>query len=289
VHRGVLALLVACGRSGADGARHEPAPPLPATPPPAPASTTGSAAACAGSAVEVAPGVVAERRALTATPVAGEPCLDLARVDLARDPARLYVAARDGGARTLPAWRDDRHLVAAINAGMFHADGSPVGAMVVDGDAVAADNAKMSGYFAFDPRDPADPPAVIAGRDCKGFDLAALRARYRSLFQSYRLLGCDGAALPWQDPKHFSAVALGLDRDGRAVLIHTRAALTMTELARELAAVDLTGALFLEGGPEATLVAGPRVRIGSYETGFHEDDDNTEAWQLPLVIGFAAR
>jgi hypothetical protein len=278
-----LALLVACGRSGADSQ------PPPSPPPPVPPAAGSAATSSDGSAVEVATGVVAERHAVTATPVAGEPCLDIARVDLSRASARLLVAARDGGARTLPAWRDDRHLVAAINAGMFHADGSPVGAMVVDGDAVAGDNAKMSGYFAFDPRDPADPPAVIAGRDCKGFDLAALRARYRSMFQSYRLLGCDGAALPWKDPKHFSAVALGLDRHGRAVLVHTRAALTMTELARELAALDLTGALFLEGGPEATLVAGSRVRIGSYETGFHEDDDNTEAWQLPLVVGFAAR
>jgi hypothetical protein len=161
--------------------------------------------------------------------------------------------------------------------------------MIIDGEAVAGDNAKMSGYFAFDPRDPADPPATIAGRNCKGFDLGALRSRYRSLIQSHRLLGCDGAAMPWADPKHFSAAAIGVDRQGRVVLVHARAALTMTELAKELAALDLSGALFLEGGPEATLVAGSLVRIGSYETGFNENDDNDVAWRLPLVIGFVPR
>ena len=37
---------------------------------------------------------------------------------------------------------------------------------------------------------------MIAGRDCDGFDLATLRARYRSILQSNRLVGCSGEALP---------------------------------------------------------------------------------------------
>jgi hypothetical protein len=299
MRRSLLVLIVACGPTRATESaapeRDRVHAPAVSTSPTASSGSASSALAgkgspaCGGAAVEVAPGVVAERDRLSATPIAGEACLDLVRIDLARDRVHLFTAARDGGVRTLPGWRDELHLVAAINAGMFHDDGSPVGAMVIDGDTVAADNAKMSGYFAFDPRDPADPPAIIAGRNCQGFDLATLRSRYRSLVQSYRLLGCDGAAMPWADPKHYAAVAIGLDRAGHAVLLHTRAALTMTELARELATHELTGALFLEGGPEATVVAGDRVRVGSYETGFNENDDNDAPWKLPLVIGFASR
>jgi hypothetical protein len=29
--------------------------------------------------------------------------------------------------------------------------------------------------------------------------------------------------------------------------------------------------------------------IGSYETGFRENDDNASFWELPNVLGFAAR
>ena len=83
----------------------------------------------------------------------------------------------------------------------FHADNGPVGLLVADGTAHGHESHKMGGYLAWDPRSPADPPIAIAGRDCPGFDLEGLRARYRSIVQSYRLLGCDGEATPWKDPK----------------------------------------------------------------------------------------
>ena len=57
------------------------------------------------------------------------------------------------------------------------------------------------------------------------------------------------------------------------------------ELSKSLATHDLAGALFLEGGPEATLVAGKLSRVGSYETGFVENDDNHVQWALPNVLG----
>ena len=176
---------------------------------------------------------------------------------------------------------------------MFHESGEPVGLIVADGAARGGDNTKMSGYLAWDPIDATDPPVTIAGRDCPNFDLDKLRARYHSIVQSYRLLGCDGAALPWKDPKQYSAAAIGLDRARRIVFLHARAAVTMAELAKELAAHDLVGALFLEGGPEASLVAkGPDGEIsvvGSYETNFVENDGNTTFWALPNVIGLLPR
>ena len=59
----------------------------------------------------------------------------------------------------------------------------------------------------------------------------------------------------------------------------------MAELSTALAGHDLAGALFLEGGPEATLVAGQTVLVGSYETGFVDNDDNHDEWALPNVLG----
>ena len=120
-----------------------------------------------------------------------------------------------------------------------------------------------------------------------------LRKRYRSIVQSPRLLGCAGEALPWLDKKQYSAAAIGLDRAGRLVFIHARAALTMAELSQTLAGLDLAGALFLEGGPEASLVVrgseGELLRMGSYETNFVENDANQAFWWLPNIIGLEAR
>jgi hypothetical protein len=258
--------------------------PLPAPPPPP---------ECPAAPVALAPGLTHERQPLGATPVAGgAACVDVVRVDLARFRARL-LTARDGASHTAPAWREAFHLTAVINAGMFHSDGKPVGLLVEDDTAIGADNAKFSGYLAFDPRSASDPPVTITGRDCGHFDLAALRKRYRSIVQSSRLLGCAGGALPWADTKHYSVAAIGVDRAGKLVMIHARAAVTMTELSAALAELHLAGALFLEGGPEASLVArgdtAELSRVGSYETGFVENDGNTAFWWLPNVIGVEPR
>jgi hypothetical protein len=161
--------------------------------------------------------------------------VDVVRAELAHYRVRLLTAARDGIARTAPRWRETFDVSAVINAGMFQSSGAPVALLVEDGVAIGSDNPKMGGMLAFDPRSPGDPAVVIAGRDCAGFDLSALRARYRSLLEAPRLLDCDGAALRWSDPKQHSAAAVGVDHAGRLVLLHARAALTMTELARTLA------------------------------------------------------
>ncbi len=247
---------------------------------------------CDGAPRTLGPGLTHERWTIDAVPrIAVPPCLDVVRADLRHHALRLVTASRDGEARPAPRWLDDLHLVAAVNAGMFHEGGTSVG-LLVDGDHVdqERDNSKLGGYLAFSPRDPAAAPVVVTGRDCPGFDLAALRAAYRSVTQSYRLLGCDGGALPWADPKHYSAAAVGLDRDGKVVLIHARAPFLMRDLSRALARPELglAGALFVEGGPEATVAVdgadGDLVLVGSYETGFVEDDGNTVPWSLPNLI-----
>lgn len=263
-------------------------PPVPAAP--LPPIIVDAGAPCPVATPDLGDGLEAERWAIAAQPIAGgPPCIDVVRADL----TRYRLLAASGPDRNAPAWLAALGLVAVTNAGMFHEDGAPVALVVADGVAHGKDNPKMSGYLVWDPVDPRDPPAAIHGRDCAGFDLATLRRRYRSLVQSYRFLGCDGRALPWQDEKRYSAVAIGVDRSGRIVFAHARAAVLMRELAAALASYDLAGALFLEGGPEASLVAhGPRGaldRVGSYETGFVENDDNVAFWTLPNVIGLAAR
>jgi hypothetical protein len=112
------------------------------------------------------------------------------------------------------------------------------------------------------------------------------------VLQSNRLLGCHGEPMSWIDTKQYSASAVGLDKQGNLVFMHARAATTMSELARSVATLDLTGALFMEGGPEASLVVrgteGELSRVGSYETGFVENDENNAFWWLPNVLAIEA-
>jgi hypothetical protein len=259
-----------------------------------PGSPVEQPAPCPTDSKTLAEGLVAEHRPIAAQPAVGtSACLDAVRADLAHFDLRVLTSAQDGPVRTAPAWLAELHLTAVINAGMFHSTNAPVGLIVEHDHVIGSDNAKMSGFIAFDPRSPSDPPAVMTGRKCAGFDLADLRKRYRSIVQSYRLLDCAGAAMPWADPKQYSAAAIGVDRKGRVVFIHARSAVTMTELSTAVAALDLTGALFLEGGPEASLVVhaakGELSRVGSYETNFVENDDNVAFWDLPNVIGLLPR
>jgi len=265
---------------------------------PAPAELARDAAPppadpCAAEAHTLPPGITATRIALGATSATGGPaCLDVVHVDLARYRVRVLSAARDGGSHPAPAWRETFHLTAVINAGMFHDDGTPVGLVVEDGHPLSADNPRYPGILAFDPRSPGDPPALATGRDCPTYDLPAIEHRYRSLIQAPRLLGCDGTALPWADTKRYSAAAIGLAHDGSLVLLHARSAVTMSELATAVSRLDLAGALFLEGGPEASLLVDgdpPLARVGSFETGFVENDGNQAFWWLPNVVGVAPR
>jgi uncharacterized protein YigE (DUF2233 family) len=294
VRPALLALLTAAGCG-----RHEP-PPLPAgdsAPKPVAAVAVNPLLPCPVDKPILGPGLTVERWPITdakpathSTPA----CIDVVRADPATYSLKILSQATDDATpRTALTWRDAFHLSAVINAGMFHDSGKPVGMIVADGTERSDDNKLMGGYLAFDPVTAGDPPVLVTGRECAGFDLESLRARYHSIVQSYRMLGCDGAAIPWKDPKQYSAAAIGIDRAGRLVFLHTRAAITMAELSASLAGHDLAGALFLEGGPEASLVArgpeGELARVGSFETGFVENDGNVQFWTLPNVIALLPR
>jgi len=296
VERGVrtaaLLLVAACGRG-------EAVPPSPPSPSPSvvesDAVPSSALLPCPVEQPSLGPGLTVERWPIDAVPAAGgPPCIDVLRADSTHFTLRILSTGPDDPTpRNAQTWQQAFHATAITNAGMFHATGKPVGLIVADGSERSRDNTKMGGYLAWDPVDADAPPVTLIGRDCPGADLAALRRRYHSIVQSYRLLGCRGEALPWKDAKQYSSVAIGLDRAGRIVFLHARAAVTMTQLSAAVAAHDLTGALFLEGGPEASLVAagpdGQLARVGSYETHFVENDGNHAFWDLPNVIALLPR
>jgi hypothetical protein len=215
-------------------------------------------------------------------------CVTLVGIDPRRFRLRLLTALAEGGSRTAPEWARDFGLTGLINASMFAPDQRSIG-LLVAGASVNRDrdNERLGAFLAFDPIEERDAPVVLTGRDCPGFDLAQLRRRYRSIVQNYRLLDCDGKPVTWKDERRFSAAAVGLDGNGRPVFIHTRAPANMTELAVLLAEHSLKAAMYVEGGPEASLYVGagepPVSEVGTGLLG------TSSFFKIPNVLGFQPR
>jgi hypothetical protein len=199
--------------------------------------------------------------------------------------------------RTARQWAAESDLAVATNAGMFAADHrTHLGYLESRGEVRSSRVNDYQSVAAFDPRDPVrTAPFRIFDLDAPGVSIEAIRRNYASLLQNLRLIRSPGENR-WSDQgRRWSEAALGEDAEGRVLLIHCRVAFSMHELNRRLLAsgIGLAAAQHLEGGPEAQLYV--RVgdteleRVGSYETGFREDDGNAFAWPVPHVLGLRPR
>ena len=246
------------------------------------------------------PGLGVERHRLprASTTGVGDRTLTLVRVDPARYRFRMLSEGHEGERRALPQWVRDEGLVGGINAGMFLPSGRSVG-FLMQGDEVRSDRRprSFSGYLGFDPRRPGAPLFRLAGRGCGG-GLDWMRERYRSVLQVRAVLvDCEGHPGTWRT-RRYSMAAIGRDTEGRVVLAHVRTPYRMHVLNRMITSLGLgiRGLVYLEGGPEASLVVNrhgenptPVRAMGSWEDGFNPNDDNRAFWDLPNVIGFEAR
>ena len=216
----------------------------------------------------------------------------LVHVDPSRYRLRLLTAERHGEARTASRWLEEFGLVAVINASMYLPNLRSTGLMIDDElTNNPAVNPRFEGVMAFSPVDATDLPVVFTGTDCEGFDLEDLRARYRTVIQNYRLLDCEGAPIEWEDRKLYSTAAIGLDRRGWIVFVHSGTPSRTQDVARWLAREDwgLVAAHFVEGGADASLLVeagGERVAvIGGYEGGLGGGSFRP----VPNVLGVVAR
>lgn len=238
-------------------------------------------------------GLVVERVRAPLEPVVdvGDRTVTVVRVDPRAYQLVVRTAGRHGGARPAPRWASDLGLAAVANAGMFLPDLRSVGLLKAPGEIEQPrDNARYSAYLAV-----AGDRVAIHQRGCPGFDLARIRRESTIVLQSIALLDCEGRPIPSPGRRVYSASAIGIDGAGRVAFVHVRTPYSMGDFRRILASpeVGLRSALYLEGGPEASLVVragGAQVaEMGSYETGFFESDENHRFWEIPNVIGLVER
>jgi hypothetical protein len=220
----------------------------------------------------------------------GDRLIHVVRIDPKRYRLRLLNASADPQAAALTArqWAERNHLAAAINASMYQADlRSSVALMQTPGHVNNPRLSKDKAVLAFDPIDEALPPVQIIDRECQDFE--ARRRSYGTLVQDIRMVSCDGKNVWAEQPYAWSVAAVGMDRQGRVLLLHTRAPHTTHDFIEAILRLplDLKNAMYVEGGREAQMF----VRGGGrdYEfTGTSDENDpgrTTVAWPIPNVIG----
>lgn len=221
----------------------------------------------------------------------GDSLVTVLRIDPAHWDLRLLnaSASKDGASNTVRDWiAKTDGAVAGINASMFHHGGASVSLMRTRDHVNSKTLTKDNAILAFDPLSAALPPVRILDRTCE--NTTALMGSYGSLVQSIRMIDCEGDTTWAKQDKKWSTAAIGLDKEGRVLFVHARSPWAVHDLVERLRELPLglTRLQYAEGGPEATLfvkVGGREIeKIGSYETGFNENDDNAAPWPVPNVV-----
>jgi len=234
---------------------------------------------------------------LGAFPVPHDPGSDdvirVLRVHPERFELRLLNASGfpDGRSLTARAWAERYDLVAAINASMYQTDHRTSVSLMRSPEHVNNPHlSKDMAVLAFGPKRPGLAPVALIDRECD--DWGRLLEDYASAVQSIRMVSCRGRNVWTQQPKRWSTAAIGIDRAGRPLLIHVRSPYSVHDLIAMLTALaplDLSRAMYVEGGAESQLY----VRSGSaeleYVGSFEETGGNSRAWPIPNVIGVARK
>lgn len=206
------------------------------------------------------------------------------------------ITAKEYGVEPMTArsWCEKYDLIAAVNAGMFQSDyRSNVGYMK---NFKHVNNGKINKYssvFAFNPLDPGIDSVKIY--DAEDASIKIIIQNYQTVIQNLRLIKRPGKNRWSQQNRKWSEVALGQDRDGNILFLFSRSPYSMHDFNKIILKlpVHLACAQHLEGGPEASLYfsyKGAQMnKFGSYETGFNENDNNSNAWPIPNVLGIVKK
>ena len=206
----------------------------------------------------------------------------------------LTAQENDGKTRTAKDWLDQKKQIAVINAGMYMTDHSTnVGYMknfdVINNGRVSRDNT----IVAFNRKNDSVPEFQIIDLKCQNWE--QLKTQYNSFTQSIRMMDCNQKNKWSQQNKMWSMVVIGKDKKGNVLFIFVRSPYSVHNFINILSnsSLDLYNLMYLEGGPEASFYLnhnGTKVeRMGSYETGFNENDKNNDFWDIPNVIGISKK
>jgi uncharacterized protein YigE (DUF2233 family) len=225
----------------------------------------------------------------------GDSKITVVKIDPRSYSLKLFSASQhDNNRKSAKNWCKDHRLIGAVNAGMFQTDLiSNVGYMKNFDHLNNAHLNKYNSILAFNRVDSTVPEVQIIDRDCQDFE--SLQNKYKTLVQNIRMISCEQENVWSRQAEKWSIVALGMDRSGNILFIFSQSPYTVHDFINILFELPLSlyNAMYLEGGPEASLyLSYGNVELdlnGNFETGFSENTDIKISWPLPNVIGFVKK
>ncbi|MBW2284666.1 MAG: phosphodiester glycosidase family protein [Deltaproteobacteria bacterium] len=206
----------------------------------------------------------------------------------------LSASEHDKRPRPVKAWCADFGLTAATNASMYLKN-APLKSTGYMRNFSHLNNPRINGAFGafmvFNPKVADIPHVAMVDRRVQA-DWEKIITKYDTVIQNYRLISNGKPVEGWaQQDKIYSTAAVGTDEAGCVLFILSRAPYSTYNFIRILTdlPLGLRHAMYVEGGPEATLYLNLKHRkkdwIGSFESGFFENDDNIGEWSIPNVVG----
>ncbi|VAX27731.1 hypothetical protein MNBD_NITROSPINAE05-1319 [hydrothermal vent metagenome] len=214
------------------------------------------------------------------------------RIDLKYFEFRLLNASSQISKKRKPVkdWVIGHGMVAGINASMYQKNNlTSVSYMKTRDHTNSTWVSKDRAFLAFDPKDKTQTTAKIFDRDCE--DFKKVRAQYRSVIQSIRMVSCDGKNVWAPQAKKWSTAAIGMDSKGRMLFIHARWPYSTHDFINILLSlpIDIKRAMYVEGGKDAQLYINTGREefefLGNYRTAVDSTNGNTIAWPVPNVVG----
>ena len=226
----------------------------------------------------------------------GDSKIRILRIEPSRYELKLLNASVSKNGRSLSArqWCRQNGLVAAINASMFQADyKTSVSLMRTKTHVNNPRLSKDMAILAFDRTSPGVPQVKIIDRQCE--DFKTWKNKYGTLVQSIRMISCNGKNVWRQQPKKWSTVAIGMDREDRVLFIHVGSPYSTHDLINILQGLPLqiVRAMYTEGGPQAQLYIKSGGReyefVGHSEIDLSKNANSWFSWPIPNAIGVSLR
>jgi uncharacterized protein YigE (DUF2233 family) len=226
----------------------------------------------------------------------GDSMISVLRIDPDWYEFKLFntTSSDQGRTRTAKEWCLRNSLVAAINASMYQTDHkTSVSLMLTESHINNPRLSRDMTILAFDRKNDTVPRVKIIDRQCEDFQ--TWKNKYSTFVQSIRMISCKGKNVWTQQPKKWSTAAIGIDNKGKVLFIHARSPYSTHDFINllQILPLDISRAIYAEGGPEAQLyikAGGHEFEfIGSFESNFNNNNDNTFAWPIPNVVGIKLR
>lgn len=224
------------------------------------------------------------------------PKVTFVKIDPKHYSFKLLCASENHKLRmTAKKWCQRHNLISAINAGMFQTDGMTNVGYMRNFNHINSPrlNTKYKAVLVFNAVDTTVPEIQIIDLKCQDFE--KLKDKYYTFIQGIRMISCRQENVWEKQVKKWSIAAFGMDKSGNGLFVFTESPHSVHDFTNILLSlpVSLYNAMYLEGGPEATLYFSANgvefEKIGSHETGLNENSLPQIAHPIPNVIGIVKK